>query len=268
MDGSIVAHMTRTPCRIVSLVPSLTETLFDLGLDSEVVGVTRFCTEPAAQLTGKLRVGGTKNPDREKLARLAPDLLLVNTEENRREDIAWLRERFPVLQYFPRTVQDAADMVLDLGRAIGRPQEGEALKLLIEAEAVRVEAELFGERRLRVFYPIWKDPWMTINGDTYVHDMLRACGADNVFSGTAQRYPEIQLERLPDARPDLVLLPSEPYAFSEQHRNRLVHHPSVCGRPTLLVDGKAFSWHGSRTARGLRAVHEILKKVRQSVARE
>jgi ABC-type Fe3+-hydroxamate transport system substrate-binding protein len=260
--------MTRTPSRIVSLVPSLTETLFELGLDSEIVGVTRFCTEPASRLVGRARIGGTKNPDREKIAQLGPELLLANTEENRREDIAWFRERFAVLEYFPRTVEQAADMVRDLGRTVGRLEEGEALKLLANAEAVRVEAELFGERRLKVFYPIWKDPWMTINADTYVHDVLRVCGADNVYGGAAQRYPEIQLERLPEMAPDLVLLPSEPYAFSEQHRNRLVHHPAVCGKPVLVVDGKAFSWHGSRTPRGLRAVHEILKKVRQSVARE
>src|SRR5687767_3767678 len=112
--------MTRTPSRIVSLVPSLTETIFELGLDSEIVGVTRFCMEPAAELVGRIRIGGTKNPDREKIAQLEPDLVLLNTEENRREDVAWLRERFSVLEYFPRTVQQAAEMVFDLGRALGR----------------------------------------------------------------------------------------------------------------------------------------------------
>jgi ABC-type Fe3+-hydroxamate transport system substrate-binding protein len=259
--------MTNTPGRIVSLVPSLTETLFDLGLDSHVVGVTRFCAEPAARLLGRPRVGGTKNPDREKIATLRPDLVVVNTEENRPEDIGWLRERFPVFESFPITVIQAAEMIVALGRTIGRKEEADAWRLLVEAEVARIEAELFGERRLRVFFPIWKDPWMTINGDTYVHHMLKVCGGDNVFGDAMMRYPEVVLEQVPALNPDLILLPSEPYAFSEQHRYRLLTDPMLAGRPVLLVEGKAFSWHGTRTARGLRAVHTILMTVRQEARR-
>jgi len=260
--------MTKTPARIVSLVPSLTETLFDLGLDSHIVGATRFCVEPAARLMGRTRIGGTKNPDRDKIASLRPDLVVVNTEENRPEDIAWFRERFGVFECFPTTVQHAADMVLALGRAVGRSEEADGIRLLIEAEALRIEAELYGERRLRVFYPIWKDPWMSVNKDTYVHSVLRTCGAENIFGDAMLRYPEVAIEQIYNLQPDLILLPSEPYAFSEPHRYRLLNDPMLGGRQVVLVDGKAFSWHGSRTPRGLRAAHTIIHSVRQEARRD
>jgi ABC-type Fe3+-hydroxamate transport system substrate-binding protein len=256
-----------TPQRIVSLVPSLTETLFELGLDREIIGVTRFCSEPAARMIGRTRVGGTKNPDQEKIAACEPDLVLCNTEENRPEDLDWLQQRFEVMEFFPRTVQDAGDMVLAIGRAVDRTEEAEAIRLLIEAERARVEAELFAETRLRVFYPIWKDPWMTIGPDTFVNDMLATCGAVNVFEGSEHRYPEIQLQQIPALKPDLCLLPSEPYAFTEQHRVRLLNDPVFCGRTIQLVDGKWFSWHGARTYRGLRAAHGVIQEARQTTRR-
>jgi len=216
---------------------------------------------------GRTRVGGTKNPDREKVAACAPDLVLCNTEENRPEDIEWLRLRFEVLEFFPRSVTDAGDMVLAIGRTVDRGDEAEANRLLIEAEQLRIEAELFAEPRLRVFYPIWKDPWMTIGAGTYVNDVLAICGAENVFAGCEHRYPEIQLAQISHLKPDLCLLPSEPYAFTEQHRIRLLHDPAFCGRSVQLVDGKWFSWHGTRTYRGLRAAHGVIHSARQAVRR-
>lgn len=240
-----------TPRRIVSLVPSLTETLYALGAGDRLVGATRYCVEPAAALEPVPRVGGTKNPDRGKIAALSPDLVLVNDEENRREDIAWLRQRFEVFASMPRSILDVADVLRELGARFEASEEVEAMLLEIEAQRARAEVESLQRRPIRVFYAIWKKPWMSINSDTYIHDFLRSAGAINVTADCADRYPRFADTDLAALAPDLVLLPDEPWEFGPDDRTELDTRRLFGNAATLLVDGKDYCWHGSRTPQGL-----------------
>ncbi len=250
--------------RVISLVPSLTETVCELGVSGRLVAVTRFCTEPEEELRFVPRVGGTKNPDLEQIASFEPDLVLVNGEENRAEDISWLRDRFDVFESMPRTVPEAASAVREVGFRLGVFEETEALLLEIEAQIARAEVLSLGRSPVRVFYPIWRQPWIGVNRDTYVHDVLARAGAHNVCGHREARYPVIPQTELRNLKPDLVLLPSEPFAFNAEHRRQIlrdrVFGPDV---PVLMVDGRAFCWHGSRTGRGLGNVTNLLRPFRR-----
>jgi ABC-type Fe3+-hydroxamate transport system substrate-binding protein len=249
--------------RIVSLVPSLTETLFELGVGDRLVGCTRYCTHPEALLRYVPRVGGTKNPDLQRVLDLRPDLVLANTEENRAEDIGYLAEKVAVHESMPRTVQGAAEVVRALGTMLGADDDAEAILLAIEAQSLRAEAEAHSLRRLRAFYPIWRKPWMTVNQDTYVHDVLRCAGADNVAAGHDERYPVVDEVAFADLGVDVVLLPSEPYLFGPTHRQEILAGGWFGARtPVLLVDGRDFCWHGSHTPVGMSRVFDLLMPLR------
>jgi ABC-type Fe3+-hydroxamate transport system substrate-binding protein len=253
--------------RIVSLVPSLTETICDFGVGCRLVGITRYCSMPEEPLRFVPRIGGTKNPDLEKIAALDPDLVLLNGEENRDEDWVWLSARLPVLRYTPKAVSDVLPVLDELGERLGLREESESLQLEIRAQLVRAEVEAMGLESVRVFYPIWKQPWISVNRDTYIHDVLARAGALNVCENRESRYPVVTEDHFRVLRPDLVLLPSEPFAFTRAHRRQLVES-KVFGRevPVLLVDGKNFCWHGSRTGRGLGRVTDLLKPFRRRAA--
>lgn len=259
--------MTLPARRIVSLVPSLTETVCDLGVACRLVGITRFCVAPEEPLRFVPRVGGTKNPDLELVARLDPELVLVNGEENRREDIAWLRARFPTYESLPQSVPSAGAVVRELGRRLGVLEEAETVLLEIEAQVLRAEVEGLGRRPVRVFYPIWRQPWIGINRTTYVHDVLVRAGGINVCAEREARYPMIARDHLAALGAEVVLLPSEPFAFNARHRDELLHDQTF-GRDVsiLLVDGKNFCWHGSRTGRGLGYAVNLLRTFRRRVA--
>lgn len=250
--------------RVVSLVPSLTETIFDLGLGGRLVGVTRYCIEPVEGVRFITKVGGTKNPNLQLIEELEPDLVLVNAEENRPQDIAWLSERLPVYESMPRAVLEAADVLRTLGERLGATDSAEAMLLEIEAEITRAEVEGLGLDAVRVFYPIWKKPWMSANRDTYIHDVLTRAGALNVCNGYPHRYPTVELSDVAAQEVELVLLPSEPFVFQERHRDELVASKTFGPRcQVLLVDGKDFCWHGSRTGRALGRVVDLLQPYRK-----
>jgi len=244
--------------RIVSLVPSLTRTLFDLGLGDRLVGVTRFCVDPADGVVSIAKVGGTKNPRLSDIMSLNPDLVLVNAEENRRSDIVWLEERFEVLETMPRSVLDVMELLRVLAERLDCHDEAEAFVLKIQAELTRIEVEGFGRRRIGVFAPIWKGPWMSFNHDTYFHDLLAMVGADNVCADYEERYPVIPEDALEALRPDLVLLPSEPFEFTIEHQSELLRSELFPGAKVLLVDGRDYTWHGSMTGVALGRVHDFL----------
>ena len=228
-----------TPRRIVSLVPSQTELLADLGLDAEVVGLTRFCVHPMGWKEQKHIVGGTKNVNDERVAALTPDLVLANLEENVRDQIEALDTVAPVFVTDVATVEDALAMIRTVGHLVGRSVRAEALAEEIEQGFGTLQAQ----PPLRVCYLIWREPWMTVGGDTFIHDVLRRASLVNVF-GERTRYPELTAEEIIEAEPDVILLSSEPFPFSEQHIAELDH--AVPGVPVRLVDGELFSWYGSR----------------------
>ncbi|MEE2888448.1 MAG: helical backbone metal receptor [Planctomycetota bacterium] len=252
--------------RIVSLVPSLTKTMFDLGLGDQLVGVTRYCVDPADGVSGLKKVGGTKNPKLSDIVDLEPDLVLVNSEENRTSDIVWLEERFEVYETMPRTIYDVTEMLRGLSERVDCWDEAESFILQIQAELTRIEIESLGRHRIRVFAPIWKGPWMSFNRDTYLHDLLETVGADNVCADYEERYPVIPDDEIEALQPDLVLLPSEPFEFGIPHQSEILRSGLFPGCQVLLVDGRDYTWHGSMTGAALGRVHDFLVGHRRPVA--
>jgi ABC-type Fe3+-hydroxamate transport system substrate-binding protein len=252
--GRAIEVPTR-PNRIVSLVPSLTETLFALGAGPRVVAVTRYCEEPAVRVAALPKVGGTKNPDLTAIAALAPDLVIMNAEENRREDFdALAAAGLRVFVTEPKTIIDGVRGIAQLGRIAGCRAEGEALAAEQTTRVRATLAQVHGRRPVRYFCPIWRKPWMAFNADTYAHDMLRAAGGMNVCGEAVARYPVVTLAEIAAAAPEVVLLPDEPYHFAEKDRPALA---PLAATPALrhgrvhFVDGKALAWYGPRIADGL-----------------
>jgi ABC-type Fe3+-hydroxamate transport system substrate-binding protein len=268
-DLGFKVELARSPQRIVSLVPSWTETLFALGLGAEVVGATKFCVEPAAELASVARVGGTKNPDCRAILKLEPDFVVANAEENRREDVERLRAAgIAVFTTYPRTVPGAVESLLKLGRALGRDGQAAALAREVTLVVSGIEANLgvWSKLRLRAFCPIWKKPWMAFNADTYAHDVLRLMGFNNVYASAGDRYPVTTLDEALDRRPDVVLLPDEPYEFRDADVEELkAALPPALARRVLLVSGRDLHWYGVHMVNGLKSLAERLARVRASL---
>ena len=238
--------------RIVSLCPSLTELVFDLGRGEELVGITDYCVHPADRVGAIEKVGGTKTPKIERIVELAPDLVLLNEEENRRADAdALARAGVRCHASFPRDVQGTADMVRSIGEALGRPREAESIAGDIETRAARVRRDARGKREVAFAYLIWRKPWMAVNRDTFAHALLAQAGGRNVFADLHDRYPEIGVADLARATPDLVLLGTEPFPFEEKHFDELAEATKLSRERFLLADGEYLSWHGSRTPAGI-----------------
>jgi ABC-type Fe3+-hydroxamate transport system substrate-binding protein len=250
------------PRRIVSLIPSITEILFALGAGPSVAGCTVYCTEPPEGVATKTRVGGQKNPKLDVIRELGADLVVANVEENVREHVETLRRwGIPVYVTYPRTVADGVRLVSDLGAVVGRPERGREMAAALEAALDDVRSACAGKPARRVFYPIWRQPWMTVNRDTYVHDMLALCGGDNVFGQSATRYPEVTMEDVARAAPEVILLPDEPYRFRRVHLAEFDAHPdipAVRDRRVHLVDGKLATWYGPRIAEAFRVLPRLI----------
>lgn len=254
------------PRRIVCLVPSITETLFALGLGDAIVGVTDYCTHPPDDVARVAKVGGTKDPQIEKITQLAPDLVIVNDEENRQEDFAALTERgLSVYVTAPRTVAGGIAMIERLGLVLGCKTTSEQLVTRLRLLYDQVVTERSDLPPLRVFCPIWRKPWMAFNADTYADDMLRCCGAENVVRTKSDRYFVTTLEEIAALEPEVVLLPSEPYPFSNKHfvhLKPLADTPAGRGGHFYCIDGMALCWYGPRIADGLAGLSRLLTYVR------
>lgn len=229
--------------RVVSLVPSVTETLFALGRGAALVGRTNFCVRPEADVARVPRVGGTKDPDVAAIRALRPDLVLANKEENRREDVEALRAAAPVHVSYPRDVDGLVAYLGELGELLGA--EAAARDLIGRLRAARAEG---GARApLRVLYLIWRRPWMAAAGDTFVDAMLKETGLVNALADLPGRYPVVDLARCRDLGVDRVLLSSEPFPFAEAHRAEVAAEAALPVEHVVLVSGEAFSWFGVRT---------------------
>jgi ABC-type hemin transport system substrate-binding protein len=224
--------------RVVSLVPSATETALALGLD--VVACTRFCEQPGIET-----VGGTKNPDIERIAALAPDVVLVDEDENRAEDAVALRDRG--VELFVSAVRDVAGAI--------RFTVALAERCALAVPDLAAEPSDIGEGRC-VVVPIWRRPWMSINRDTYGSSVLAHLGFVNAFADAAERYPAIELADLGTLGPELVVVPSEPYEFSDAHLGEL--HVAVPDAAILRVDGRDLFWWGIRTPGALERLADAL----------
>jgi ABC-type Fe3+-hydroxamate transport system substrate-binding protein len=224
---------------VVSLVPSLTETLFDLGAGDDVVAVTDYCIFPEG-LT-RPRVGGTKNPRVEEIRALAPSLVHMNLEENLRRHAEAIETFAPVFVTEPKTVLDVVALIETLGRLHGRVARAAEL-----AGELREAIEGAPKTSFTFACPIWKKPWMWCGGDTYVSSLVSACGGRNVLE-ERERYPAMPLEEVAALRPDILFLPDEPYLFTDDDA-REIDFARVIGP----FPGHLFTWHGTRTILGLR----------------
>lgn len=231
--------------RIVSLVPSLTETIVDFGLADSIVGRTRWCTEPADVVERIEAVGGTKNPDVARIVELRPDFVVVNKEENRLEDCREMEAAGLSLHVtHPLTVGEAADMIQALGRVCGARSEGEALATRCRDAIAAAETRAASER-VRTFCPIWRKPWMTFRRATYIGDMLERAGCTNVFGDRdGADFFEVTLDEVLAARPELVVLPDEPFVFEPKHADEL--RAAGLDARYLFIDGKDIAWYGPR----------------------
>jgi ABC-type Fe3+-hydroxamate transport system substrate-binding protein len=228
--------LDRPPSRIISLVPSQTELLYDLG--ANVVGITKFCVHPSSWFREKPRIGGTKEIHPDVITRLHPDLIIANKEENDRDQIEALAAQYPVWVSDVHNLTDALAMIRSVGDLVGRTQKAHDLAASIEKGFNELQLLTYP---LRTAYFIWRNPWMSTGGDTFIHDMLQRCGLTNLFS-TQSRYPIVEPAALINC--DLVLLSSEPYPFRDKHIAEIQNLlPDVIVR---LVDGELFNWYGSR----------------------
>jgi ABC-type Fe3+-hydroxamate transport system substrate-binding protein len=259
-----VGRKVRVPCaarRVVSLVPSLTETMFALGRGDVLIAVTRYCTEPKAGVRGLERVGGTKNPNVARIGALRPDLVIASAEENRKEDFdALVRAGLTVFVAFPLRVHDVAGMLARLGKLIGARAAAETLAKEQEESLRQVDGS-GATHPPRVFCPIWMNPWMSFNRDTYAHDILWRAGGQNVCAARDQRYCTVTSEEIAATEPEVILLPDEPYRFTPRVLPNLAPFhgtPAWHTNRIHFIDGKALSWYGARTAPGLRALRSFL----------
>lgn len=237
--------------RIVSLCPSITETLVDFGLAEALVGITRFCIHPADVVGTLTKVGGTKDPRIDQIVELAPDLVFVNEEENRKEDFEALVEAgLTVDATMTRTVAEVPEQLRHFGALTDRADVAAERADAVEAGLRSLEEARAGRAQpFRYAYLIWRKPWMAVGADTYVHDLLGRAGGDNVLAADEGRYPEITLEGLRARAPDVVLLPDEPFPFSDKHVPEV--QAALPDARVELIGGDDCCWHGVRSIRGL-----------------
>lgn len=227
------------PRRIVSIVPSQTELLYDLGLEEEVVGITKFCIHPEAWFRSKTRVGGTKQLNTETIQQLNPDLVIANKEENVKVQVEELARHYRVWISNIHDLDTACGMISSIGEITGRAERAGQLVHVIRNEFTQLQPAVLR----KAVYLIWQNPYMTVGGDTFIHHMLEKAGFINL-AGSLQRYPVIELAAIRELKPEVLLLSSEPYPFKEKHRAAL--EKDLPGTKVLLADGEYFSWYGSR----------------------
>jgi len=237
--------------KIISLVPSITETLFDFGLTShEIIGRTKFCIHPENLVTEVEVIGGTKNLNIEKIRSLNPDLIIANKEENEKLQVEELRKDFKVWVTDIQHIEDNSQFITDLGKLLKKPDLARNFNESIEV----IFSEIKVETPKKVAYLIWKNPLMTVGSDTFIHDVLSKIGFQNIFSDQT-RYPEISLSNLKEA--DYIFLSTEPYPFKQKHVEEFqAEFPS---KKIILVDGGAFSWFGTHLAKKAEYLQHLAK---------
>lgn len=261
-DLGYTVSLDREPERVVSLVPSLTETLLNLDIGARLVGVTEYCIHPASAVAALPRVGGTKNVDVAAVLALEPDLVIANAEENEKPGIEALKSETAVFITWPRTVAGAIKTVEQIGTLTGLHEASAnwAAGCRHLLEQVRRGAP---RRRFRTACLIWRDPWMAAGGDTYISDLLDTQGMTNLFAAAADRYPVTTLAEISSLEPDVILLPDEPYRFAAAHKNEIAGAlaDAGCAPRIVLLDGTMLAWYGWRTRDALSylaAMHESL----------
>lgn len=239
--------------KVVSLVPSITEALFDLGLtENEVIGRTKFCIHPEEKVKNVAVIGGTKNINIEKIKALQPDIILANKEENIKEQVEALMEYFKVVVTNVETIEDNYYLLKNLGLLFNKEEKAQQFNL----KTYEVLSQTKIDYPIKVAYLIWKNPYMTIGSDTFIHRILSEIGFENIFENKT-RYPVIETEYLAEA--DIIMLSSEPFPFKEKHIEELREfYPN---KKIMIVDGEAFSWYGTHIAKCENYFKELISEV-------
>ncbi|ETZ23436.1 ABC transporter substrate-binding protein [Pedobacter sp. V48] len=246
------------PKRIISLVPSQTELLFELGLDQEIIGLTKFCIHPIEKFAERTKIGGTKKLNIQLIRDLNPDLIIGNKEENEQSQIEELMEDYPVWMSDIYTLEDAKKTIAQIGELVDRQPEASYLNHLINAgfNDLQTLAVQNGINK-KVAYLIWKSPYMLAGRDTFIDNILAINGLSNVIK--ERRYPEIELNELAKLKPDLIFLSSEPYPFKESHLEEI--RTVIPEAKVMLVDGEMFSWYGSRLVKAVQYLFQLQKEL-------
>jgi len=244
LDRKIV--LEKTPQRVVSLVPSQTELLYDLGLGERVVGITKFCVHPNKWLKSKTIVGGTKQHHFDRIQALKPDLIVANKEENNKENIDRLAQTYPVYVSDVQDIPSALSMIEDLGKLCNTEAKANALvnKISKKLQAYLPKTD---QLKYRVLYLIWQEPFMAAGSDTFISSMLDAAGFENAIR--EKRYPKLSKEDISQLNPDFIFFSSEPFPFREKHFEQF--SDEFATRELRLVDGEMFSWYGSRLLKAI-----------------
>lgn len=232
--------VTANPSKIVSLVPSLTELLSDLGLDKEIIGITKFCVHPSHWRSIKNIVGGTKNLNVRTIADLNPDLILASKEENLKTQVEELSSVYPVWVSDIHNMAEALTAIEEIGLLTCKTNSAEKI-----ISSIKEQFSLLGNKpeKPTVVYLIWRKPYMTVGGDTFIHSMLDAAGFENIYKNEL-RYPPVNMHTIAEQKPDYIFLSSEPFPFNEKHVAEI--RQEIPNAEIVLVDGEMFSWYGSR----------------------
>ena len=259
------ADLPYLPKRIISLVPSQTELLYDLGLETETAAITKFCIHPTTWFSEKEKVGGTKTVDLQKIKQIQPDLIIANKEENVKEQIEMLAADYPVWLTDVNNFNDALKMIADIGTLTRKQNESSAIIQNIITGFVDLTKM---DPPVKTGYLIWRNPYMTIGGDTFINDMLNLCGLKNISSHKT-RYPDISISELQTTNPQgpegckLLLLSSEPYPFKNEHIVELQQH--LPNTKIMLVNGEMFSWYGSRMLRSASYFKQLTAEIQREI---
>ena len=235
-------ELINTPTRIVSVVPSQTELLYDLGLEENIAGITKFCIHPQKIFRTKTRVGGTKQLNIKKIKEINPHLVIANKEENTKDELEEIMKDFPVWISDVKTLDDAMVMISSIGEITGTQEKANAVNSQIKKHFNDL-SQILPAATKTAAYLIWQKPYMAAGGDTFINNMIHRAGLNNIFTNQ-KRYPETTIEELNVLKPEIIILSSEPFPFKEKHRIEL---QQKCIRSNvILADGEMFSWYGSR----------------------
>lgn len=253
---------SETPKRIISLVPSLTETLYELGLEDDIIGITKFCVHPYHLKSVKINVGGTKNVHIDKIKALNPDIIIANKEENTLEIVRSLQDICSVFVTDIVTVEDTLKTITDFGTIFKRTTD--AKKWVEKIQFANNDFQTFMNDKVwqKAAYLIWREPYMAAGNDTFISEMLKLNKFENIYASFEGRYPEVEIRKMRiQGDPDLVLLSSEPYPFKEEHAfeiGRVTHHAK-----TVFVDGEMFSWYGTRLFKAFQYFKALQKRLEE-----
>lgn len=251
-----VVEIRQTPNRIISIVPSQTELLFDIGLEEKVVGITKFCIHPSSWFKSKVRVGGTKTLNFEIIKQLNPDLIIANKEENTKAEIEALQKLYPVWTSNICTLPECYEMIEEIGKITDLEYKANQMIAAIQKEFYRLKKTKKSNKK--VLYLIWKEPYMTIGKSTFINEIMNEGGFVNAIEST-ENYPLITIEEIKKIQPELIFLSTEPYPFKKTHSEEF---KSICpNAQIILVDGEVFSWYGSRIIKSPQFLIDLYTKI-------